>query len=236
MRIDKFTTKFQEALGRRPNRSRWGRTMPTSNLRTCWLAMLRQQDDGRAKRCCERAGANTVPGLTQLRPKLPSRSLPQVQGQDQVHRRARAGAACCKATRKKPSSAATSSCASELLLLALCDSKTDFANARCAQGQRPDAQEPGGGHRTPCAAARRWTTPRPKASASALQKYTLDLTERARAGKLDPVIGRDDEIRRAIQVLQRRSKNNPVLIGEPGVGKTAIVEGLAQRIVNGRSA
>ncbi|MEE9357834.1 MAG: Clp protease N-terminal domain-containing protein, partial [Sedimenticolaceae bacterium] len=75
--------------------------------------------------------------------------------------------------------------------------------------------------------------PNAEGQRQALEKYTIDLTERAEQGKLDPVIGRDDEIRRTIQVLQRRTKNNPVLIGEPGVGKTAIAEGLAQRIING---
>src|SRR5204863_3106754 len=79
----------------------------------------------------------------------------------------------------------------------------------------------------------RVTDPNPEDKYQALERYGRDLTELARSGKLDPVIGRDDEIRRVIQVLSRRTKNNPVLIGEPGVGKTAIVEGLAQRIVSG---
>src|SRR6201996_1205614 len=79
----------------------------------------------------------------------------------------------------------------------------------------------------------RVTDQSPENQYQALQKYTRDLTDAARRGKLDPVIGRDEEIRRVVQVLSRRTKNNPVLIGEPGVGKTAIAEGLAQRIVNG---
>src|SRR5574337_429291 len=120
--------------------------------------------------------------------------------------------------------------ASEMFLLALADSKSDIGGIARGHGLTRKAREAAveavrGGNKVDSAEA--------EGQREALKKYTLDLTERARQGKLDPVIGRDDEIRRAIQVLQRRTKNNPVLIGEPGVGKTAIVEGLAQRIVAG---
>ena len=120
--------------------------------------------------------------------------------------------------------------AGELFLLALADNKSELAITAKGLGLTRKSLEAAieavrGGQGVNSADA--------EGQREALKKYTLDLTERARQGKLDPVIGRDDEIRRAIQVLQRRSKNNPVLIGEPGVGKTAIVEGLAQRIVAG---
>ncbi len=153
-----------------------------------------------------------------------------MQGAGQVVQPGRDLIALLQAAEKEASKRGDQFIASEMFLLALADARTDLGGVVRGHGLTRKALEGAieavrGGAKVDSAES--------EGQREALKKYTLDLTERARLGKLDPVIGRDDEIRRAIQVLQRRTKNNPVLIGEPGVGKTAIVEGLAQRIVNG---
>ncbi|KQP21366.1 ATP-dependent chaperone ClpB [Pseudorhodoferax sp. Leaf265] len=224
MRIDKLTTKFQEALGDAQSLA-----LANDNAyitpQHVLVAMLKQQDGPRP--LLERAGAN-VQGLLAAAEGAVKR-LPQVQGQEQVQPD-RDLVTLLQASEKEALKRGDQFIAGELFLLAFVDSKIDAAKLLRENGVTRKALESAidavrGGQKVDSADA--------EGQREALKKYTLDLTERARMGKLDPVIGRDDEIRRAIQVLQRRTKNNPVLIGEPGVGKTAIVEGLAQRIVAG---
>ncbi|WOO32356.1 ATP-dependent chaperone ClpB [Diaphorobacter limosus] len=224
MRFDKFTTKFQEALSDAQSIA-LGHDNAYIEPVHMLVAMLRQDEGPRA--LLERAGAN-VPGLLKAAEAAVKR-LPQVQGQDQVQGSPELGRVL-QATEKEAIQRGDQFIASELFLLALIDSKGEAAQIAKDNGLSRKSLEAAieavrGGQKVDSAEA--------EGQREALKKYCLDLTERARLGKLDPVIGRDDEIRRAIQVLQRRSKNNPVLIGEPGVGKTAIVEGLAQRIVEG---
>ncbi len=224
MRLDKLTTKFQEALGEAQSLA-LGADHAYIEPAHVLLAMLRQSDGPTS--LLQRAGVN-VPGLTQALEAAVQR-LPQVQGHEQVQ----PGPDLVKllqATEKEAIKRGDEYIASELFLLAAADAKGDIGRIANENGLSRKSLE------TAIAAVRggqKVDNPEAESQREALKKFTLDLTERARQGKLDPVIGRDDEIRRAIQVLQRRSKNNPVLIGEPGVGKTAIVEGLAQRIVNG---
>jgi len=225
MRPDKFTTTLQHALAD-------GQSLAIANDNPyiepphLVVAML-TQDDG-PKALLERAGVR-VPALKTAAESMIA-GLPQVQGGGQQVGAGRDLIVLLQAAEKEAGKRGDAFIASEMVLLALADANTDFAAAARGHGLTRKALEAAiqtvrGGAQVDSAEA--------EGQREALKKYTLDLTERARLGKLDPVIGRDDEIRRAIQVLQRRSKNNPVLIGEPGVGKTAIVEGLAQRIVNG---
>jgi ATP-dependent Clp protease ATP-binding subunit ClpB len=224
MRQDKLTTKLQEALADAQSLA-VGNDNPYIEPVHLLTALL-NQDDGSARSLLQRAGVNVGGLTTALKSSL--ERLPKVSGSDvQVGREF---VTMLNLADKEAQKRGDQFVSSEMVLLALADDKSDAGKLARENGLTRKALEAavqavrgGGGVDSQDAEGQR----------EALKKYTLDLTERARQGKLDPVIGRDDEIRRAIQVLQRRTKNNPVLIGEPGVGKTAIVEGLAQRIVNG---
>ncbi|MBK7615920.1 MAG: ATP-dependent chaperone ClpB [Burkholderiales bacterium] len=224
MRLDKLTTAFQQALAEAQSLA-VARDNPYIEPAHVLAAMLAQPDGPKA--LLDRAGANTAALKTAMDTAI--NALPSVQGGGQTQA-GRDLAQLLQVADKESTKRGDQFIASEMFLLALADAKNDVGGVVRGHGLTRKALEAAitavrGGQTVDSAEA--------EGQREALKKYTLDLTERARQGKLDPVIGRDDEIRRAIQVLQRRTKNNPVLIGEPGVGKTAIVEGLAQRIVNG---
>ncbi|HYD79385.1 MAG TPA: ATP-dependent chaperone ClpB [Paucimonas sp.] len=226
MRLDKLTTKLQEALADAQSLAVGNDNQYIDPIHI--LSALLNQDEGGARSLLQRAGVN-VGGLAAALKGALGR-LAKVSGTGGEVQVGRESAALLNLADKEAQKRGDQFIASEMVLLALTEDKSEagklareYGLTRKALEAAVDAVRGGGNVNSQEAEGQR----------EALKKYTLDLTERARLGKLDPVIGRDDEIRRAIQVLQRRSKNNPVLIGEPGVGKTAIVEGLAQRIVNG---
>ena len=226
MRFDKLTTKFQQAFADAQSAA-VGNDNAYIEPQHLLLALINQEDGGTGS-ILARAGVN-VAALKQALVKDIER-LPTVQGQGGEVSIARELNNLLNLTDKEALKRNDAFIASEMFLLVLADDKSATARLLKEHGAQRTALEQAinavrGGDSVQNAEA--------EGSREALKKFTLDLTERARQGKLDPVIGRDEEIRRTIQVLQRRTKNNPVLIGEPGVGKTAIVEGLAQRIVNG---
>lgn len=225
MRFDKFTTKFQQALADAQSIA-LGHDHPYIEPQHLLLALM-QQGDGGIGSLLQRSGVNTQPLQQALTQNL--NRIPKVEGTAGEINISRDLGNLLNLTDKEAQKKGDQYIASEMFLLAALEDKGEtgrllkqYGANRATLEQAIDSVR--GGENVMDADA--------EGSREALKKYTLDLTERARAGKLDPVIGRDDEIRRTIQVLQRRTKNNPVLIGEPGVGKTAIVEGLAQRIVN----
>ena len=226
MRFDKLTTKFQQAFADAQSIA-VGQDNPAIEPQHLLLALL-QQDDGSTVSLLQRSGVNTTPLLESLKQNV--QRLPKVENAGGEVNISRPLNNLLNLADKEAQKRNDQFIASEMFLLACLQDKGEISALLKQHGANAAALERAinairGGEQVSSAEA--------ESSREALKKYTLDLTERARQGKLDPVIGRDDEIRRAVQVLQRRTKNNPVLIGEPGVGKTAIVEGLAQRIVNG---
>jgi ATP-dependent Clp protease ATP-binding subunit ClpB len=225
MRIDKFTTKLQEALAEAQSLA-LGQDHQYIEPQHLLLALLNQEDGGIAG-LISKAGGN----INALRKNLSESigRLPKVEGTPGEVMLSRELTQLLNVADKEAQKRGDQYIASELFLLAAASDKGEtgriLKNAGVAKNSLEKAiEEVRGGESV--------TGQADESQRQALAKYTLDLTERARHGKLDPVIGRDEEIRRCIQILQRRTKNNPVLIGEPGVGKTAIAEGLAQRIVN----
>ena len=226
MRTDKLTTKFQQALSDAQSLA-VGADQQFIEAQHVLLA-LANQDDGAAASLLARAGAQVPRLKTELKNAI--ERLPKVEGHGGDVQLSRTLSQLLNLADKEAQKRGDEYIASEMFLLAAADDKGEAGRALKESGVSRRALEAAieamrGGSIVDSQEA--------EDQRESLKKYTIDLTERARKGKLDPVIGRDDEIRRTIQVLQRRTKNNPVLIGEPGVGKTAIVEGLAQRIVNG---
>ena len=226
MRFDKLTTKFQQALADAQSIANMHDNAYIEPQHLL-LSLLNDADSGSAA-LLARAGVNVQPLHSALDGALAR--IAKISGSDADITVGKELTRLLNQTDKAAMQRGDQFISSDLFLLALCDDKGETGRLLKEQGGNKaaiqaavDAVRGGNGVDNPEADGQR----------EALNKYCMDLTERARLGKLDPVIGRDDEIRRAIQVLQRRTKNNPVLIGEPGVGKTAIVEGLAQRIING---
>ncbi|WP_159990353.1 ATP-dependent chaperone ClpB [Pelistega ratti] len=224
MRIDKLTTKFQQALGDAQSLAARSDNQYIEPAHV--LAVMLADTDSGIGSLLARAGVQVATLQNKLRTMV--NNFPKVEGADDVQISRALNQVLLK-TDKEAAKRGDNYIASELFLLAIADDKGELGDALRESGLQKQALE------RAIDAVRAGSSVMDQEGESnreALKKYTTDLTQRARDGKLDPVIGRDDEIRRAIQILQRRSKNNPVLIGEPGVGKTAIVEGLAQRIVN----
>jgi ATP-dependent Clp protease ATP-binding subunit ClpB len=226
MRFEKLTTKLQEALGEAQSLA-LGRDQQYIEPEHLLAALLAQGDGGVAG-LLAKAGGN----VQKLRKELEEAvsRLPKVEGTAGDVMISRELTQLLNVADKEAQKRGDQYIASELFLLAAAADKGRLGSLLKSAGVSKAALEKAiedvrGGETVQGQAD--------EGQRQALAKYTLDLTDRARQGKLDPVIGRDEEIRRCIQILQRRTKNNPVLIGEPGVGKTAIVEGLAQRIVNG---
>lgn len=225
MRMDKFTSKLQLALADAQSLAvgRNHQFIEPVHL----MAALLAQDGGTARGLLHKVGANVSQLQSQLGGAIDR--LPTVQGSAGEVHLSSSLAKLFNVTDKLSQDRGDSYVSSELFMLAALQDKGDLGRilegAGVTQGEVEKAiEEVRGGTSV--------DEPNAEDNRQALEKYTIDLTARAEQGKLDPVIGRDEEIRRTIQVLQRRTKNNPVLIGEPGVGKTAIIEGLAQRIIN----